>query len=135
MTYYHFLSFFLFCLYHVCYMLYMSVLKTMYYVHVWNTICSVLFCYCEVTRCMYWGYKCCKTIKTFVKFEVIKYHRYRLVFYNVVQSEIFRNVILESPTGLPFVPIERLCKLSWGHTNASLLWRRTTRVFMKRVSY
>ena len=36
--------FFLFCLYHVCYMLYMSVLKTMYYVHVWNKICSVLFC-------------------------------------------------------------------------------------------
>ena len=25
-------------------MLYMSVLKTMYYVHVWNKICSVLFC-------------------------------------------------------------------------------------------
>jgi len=26
--------FFLFCLYHVCYMLYMSVLKTMFYIHV-----------------------------------------------------------------------------------------------------
>ena len=25
-------------------LLYMSVLKTMYYVHVWNKICSVLFC-------------------------------------------------------------------------------------------
>jgi len=23
----------------------MSVLKTMYFVHVWNKICSVLFCY------------------------------------------------------------------------------------------
>ena len=35
---------FLFCPYHVCYMLYMSVLKTMYYVHVKNKIGSVLFC-------------------------------------------------------------------------------------------
>ena len=39
-----FYFFFLFCLYHVCYMLYMSVLKTMCYVHVWNKMCSVLFC-------------------------------------------------------------------------------------------
>ena len=29
----------MFCLYHVCYMLYMSVLKTMY---VWNKMCSVV---------------------------------------------------------------------------------------------
>ena len=44
LTYYNCFFFFLFCLYHVCYMLYMSVLKTMYYVHVWNKICSILFC-------------------------------------------------------------------------------------------
>jgi len=33
----------------VCYMLNMSVLKTMYYVHDWNKICSVLFeCSCYI---------------------------------------------------------------------------------------
>ena len=36
------LFFFLFCLHHLCYMLYMSLLKTMYYVNVWNKMCSVL---------------------------------------------------------------------------------------------
>ena len=35
--------FFHFSLYHVWCMLYMSVLKTFYYVHVWNKICSVLY--------------------------------------------------------------------------------------------
>ena len=43
LTYYNLFSF-IFCLYHYCYMMYMSVLKTMYYVHVWNKVCSVLFC-------------------------------------------------------------------------------------------
>ena len=33
LTYYNLFSF-IFCLYHYCYMMYMSVLKTMYYVHV-----------------------------------------------------------------------------------------------------
>ena len=47
LTYYNLFSF-MFCLDHVGYMLYMSVLKTMYYVHVWNKMFSVLFCSANV---------------------------------------------------------------------------------------
>ena len=44
--------FFLFCHYHVCYMLYMSVFKTMCSIHVWNKIYSVLFCYKLYVWCL-----------------------------------------------------------------------------------